>query len=247
MSWFKKLDDAVKKGAGGILDTIDGGKTATKSMDMSIAAAESSFSRLPAKVEAPMQRIRQYGVRNAVELRQMKTSDLLELLKNSADVLEEFENHLFELYDIAAAQSDHVDTAAKRSYGMFSAITPLSSSMATKRAAEQTSHVMPQVNALCDQALGYLSALLPDLSFIPEKYRLSGYLKAMSGYLEDGEEVSWEGCIKTFKQDSQNQKVLEHFSDFGNKLDLIEQHTSSTAKSAGLMAFFAGVTAVNTW
>ena len=49
------------------------------------------------------------------------------------------------------------------------------------------------------------------LKIIPEKYHFSDLLYMMHEYLVDGEVDSWEGCIKTFKDDFHKICESEHW------------------------------------
>ncbi|MCL2579985.1 MAG: hypothetical protein FWE32_08150 [Oscillospiraceae bacterium] len=239
MGWFQKLDDVFKKGAGNIVDSYYGTSSSTKDMEGSITGAENNLKQIPAAIEAPMQILKGNEIKNAIGLRELPASDLYTLLKAAATVMGQFENQIEDLSEILFAQGEYVEAMAQRSGGLLSDLATYGGS-ARKNAEKKSSHITPQVVAVCDQTYEYFGAkVFPHLGFIPEKFRRAADLFAFCEYIEDGEVDSWESCVKTIKADKKHEEVMTKYEGFDAKLAMIERNTSATARNTDILAFFA--------
>jgi len=191
----------------------------------------------------------EFSVEHAFELRSMQPPELIKLLSCCANALRIFEKRVeqisqgYEHYEkavdgrpsIVKEIESNASPLAKKIYGP----NP-QAEMNRKRLApikEDLDEQAEQVIILLDELL---NAKGNALNVIPEKYRLSIILDMMCGYLSDGEVDSWEGCIKTFKEDTHRMLEMAYFQDFSQSLERIGNNTSR-------IAFFSAVTAANTW
>jgi len=172
-----------------------------------------------------------FSVENAAQLRQMNADELVDLLSCSVKILTIFERRI-EKISFAYEQIDsHIDSLPK---GIFSA-------GATQRTYESNyAPYKERLNKQIEQTMRVFDEDLLSvgsvLRAIPERYRMSLILHKMCEYLTEGEVDSWEGCIKTFKEDIHRIRQNQHFMNFQTSLDRIDRNTSAAALFAGIAA-----------
>ena len=181
--------------------------------------------------------LKQFSITNASELRAMNPQELIVLLACSSNALRVFEKRVERISDGYVAYENLMVNGAPPS------MTPLSRSSHIKAKEKELAPVKAQLDEQATQALATFDEDLKSegsvLNVIPEKYRLSIILDMMCEYLSDGEVDSWEGCIKTFKEDAHRMREIEYFQDFADSLERIANNTKA-------IAFFSGITALNT-
>jgi len=188
-----------------------------------------------------------FSIEHASQLRTMQPQELAELLSCCSKALKIFEKRVeqisnaYEQYEIAIDNrpamvkriENNASPLAKKIYGHN-----VSAEMNRKRLAPMKAKLdsqVEQVIAIFDKDLKAEGSVL---NIIPEKYRLSSILDMMCGYLSDGEVDSWEGCIRTYKEDSHKMRMEEYSQAFIESLNRIERNTSK-------IAFYSAVTAFN--
>jgi len=183
-----------------------------------------------------------FSIENASELRQMDADQLRQLLSCASAVLKKFEDRIGKIADVQDSIEAHVDK--KKGPAVIKAMDSLFGATAKEKGIRKS--VQPLQDRLDKQYLLAMSTFESDtksvknvLNAIPERYRMSAILDMMCGYLCEGEVDSWEGCIKTFKDDVHRLQQNENFNTVINTLGRIERNTE-------ISAFFAGITAWNT-
>ena len=192
-----------------------------------------------------IQPLKQFSIDSASELRQMDAGQLMQLLSCASNVLKVFENRIGKIANVQDSIEVHVEKekgpkiikamdslapfggAAAKEKGIRRGIQPLQD-----RLDKQYSLAMSKFESDTQSVKGVLNA-------IPERYRMSVILDMMCGYLSDGEVDSWEGCIKTFKEDVHRLQQNENFNSIIDTLGRIERNTE-------ISAYFAGIAAWNT-
>jgi len=180
--------------------------------------------------------LKQFTITHASGLRSMNRDELENLLLCSSDALKVFERRVERISEGYAQYENIVD-----------GIAPISTLKHSHNVRKTKKEQLAPVKARLDKQAEQVVATFDDdlkaegsvLNIIPEKYRLSTILEMMCGYLSEGEADSWEGCIKTFKDDTYKMRMEGHLQNFSNSLKRIERNTSA-------IAFFSAVTALNT-
>ena len=186
------------------------------------------------------QSLNSFDVNNISELRQAKPEVLHKLLSYSAAALEVFERRISRISD-AYVKLDNF------TYGTNPGLIDTMFQSANKKLTQ------PMRDRLDTQLEHALSAFDEDfnsvesvLRVIPNKYAHSSILFTMSEYISDGEVDSWEGCIKSFKDDSKHSQMMTKLDTQIAIAQNIERYTASMAKDMKAIKFFTGLTAWNT-
>jgi len=168
------------------------------------------------------------SVRNATELRKLEPAELMELLSCASSILAVFERRIaridegFQMYE---NNLNDVFSSSKTKQLREKEVRPLKERL--EKQCERAADVFEQ-NLLGAEGV---------LGVIPESYRMSIILDTMIQYLADGEVGSWEGCIKTFKDDVHKLNIEEGFNNLTNQLNRIERNTKVAVFFSGLAAW----------
>jgi len=179
--------------------------------------------------------LKQFSIQNASELRAMNSQELIQLLSCCANALRVFEKRVERISE-GYAHIEYLVIGNAPSLPMNRAIHIKATTKRLEPHKLRLDEEASQVLATFDTDLKSEGSIL---NVIPEKYRLSIILDMMCEYLSDGEVDSWEGCIKSFKDDFQRIQEMEYFQKFADSLERVEKNTA-------LIAFFSGITALNT-
>ena len=186
--------------------------------------------------------LEKFSIRDTSELRQMNSGQLQEFLSLSANVIGLFEERIEKLSYACDAIKEYLggnDNSIARDTKKVQEGKGILLNKDYKAKLSEKNKI-EQAMSICDeQLLSMESALI----IIPEKYRMSLILYQFCEYLADGEVDSWEGCIKTFKEDVFRMQQNENFQNVINHLEVIERNTANIAKNTKTTAFFAGITA----
>ena len=216
-----------------------------------INAAESGSLRISPQLKSELE---SFGLSSAQQFRQLDVDRLQDMLRCSSKALKVFESQLKLIMDGYDEIENYSDKWRDKSGDLLSVFNNM---IADKVVKNKTGAELERLNAQTERTFAALDEELASvesiLGVIPPKYRMSIILEQMCGYIEDGEVDSWEGCVKTFKDDSH--KMIQR-ADFNNLLNMvdnltqltesIERNTAATAKNTAITAFFSGVTAWNT-
>ena len=216
-----------------------------------IDAAEATSLRLSPQLK---NELASFGLSSAQQFRQLDVDRLQDLLRCCSKALKVFENQLKIIVDGYDEIERYADKWKDKSGDLFAAFNNM---IGDRVAKKKTGAEVERLNIQTERTLEALNEELASvesvLGVIPPKYRMSIILDQMCEYLEDGEVDSWEGCIKTFKDDSHKMRENAYFNSMldmqANLVQLtasIEQNTAATARNTALTAFFSGITAWNT-
>ena len=216
-----------------------------------IDTAETTSLRLSPQLKSELA---SFGLSSAQQFRQLDVDRLQDLLRCCSKALKVFENQLKIIVDGYDEIERYADKWKDKSGDLFAAFNNM---IGDRVAKKKTSAEVERLNIQTERTLEALNEELMSvesvLGVIPPKYRMSIILDQMCEYLEDGEVDSWEGCIKTFKDDSHKMRENAYFNSMldmqANLVQLttsIEQNSAATARNTALTAFFSGITAWNT-
>jgi hypothetical protein len=182
----------------------------------------------------------QFSASNVSELRNMNAQDLCNLLSCCSNALKVFEHRVKRISEGYVKYEDLTVGQAPIS------LTPITRGNREDFIKKKEKELAPEKAQLDEQAKLVIDIFDEDLraegsvlNIIPEKYRLSVILDMMCDYLSTGEVDSWEGCIKTFKEDAHRMQQMAYYQNFSESLGRIEKNTSR-------IAFYSAVTAFNT-
>jgi len=146
----------------------------------------------------------QFPLENTLELRSMQPQELINLLSCCTNALAVFEKHEELISDGYCLYDKLIGNHYEPSFVKFmDSIFGSKGKEAHKK--KKYASLKEKLDIHKDEVLAtFEKDLMMEgsvLHIIPEKYRLSIILNMMSGYLSDGEVETWEGCIKSFKDD----------------------------------------------
>ena len=219
-----------------------GRETAKKSMIDEINIIESESLRITPQMK---QSLEGFSIKNASQLRQMNSEELLELLSCAAKAINVFEARIQRIEMAYESYESYLNSFPRPPLtAMIEDFTGRRDFDIDRKNREQK--LKPQKDKLNEQYAQAMIVFEEDLlsvesvlNVIPERYRMTTILNMMCEYLAEGEVDSWEGCIKTFKEDAYRVMSMENSQAILNGLNRIERNTAAAA-------FFAGLAAWNT-
>ena len=188
----------------------------------------------------------QFPVENAASLRSLDSKTLYAFLSCSAQMLEVFENRIAQITEVYGDYHDYLRvflSQAEIDAGRELELTGGKTRQNIEEIKGRLESQYEQAMVVFDRDFMNVGSVL---SAIPERYRMSIILNTMCGYITDGEVDSWEGCVKTFKEDAHRMQQNEHFNAVINRLDTMNDKLSKIQKNTASIAFFSGITAWNT-